>query len=377
MYPPVRADRIEEYAQRQVGILRNADARMMITFTEVERLAALLLGQAPSLSRWSPLTSWRRQERRHRPDESEPAPSGDEPALIQYTSGSTGHPKGVLLSHANLLANIQALQQGLDVRPDDVAVSWLPLYHDMGLIGAWLGTLYVGAPLALMSPLAFLARPSRWLWALHAHRGTLSPAPNFAYDLCSQRIPDTELEGLDLSSVRLLLNGSEAVRPESLRRFIRRFVPYGLKPESLSPVYGLAECSVGLAAPPPGRGPRIDRIDRRVFQESGRARTAVGDDESALEFVSCGHALPVTRSGWSTGRDVRRATAGKDTVQFRGPSATSGYYRNADATRELVRDDGWLESGDLGYFADGELFLTGASEGPHHQGGSKPPPSRG
>ena len=359
MYPPVRADRIEEYAQRQVGILRNADARMMITFTEVERLAALLLGQAPSLSAVVTADELAQEGATTPTGRIRTRSSGDEPALIQYTSGSTGHPKGVLLSHANLLANIQALQQGLDVRPDDVAVSWLPLYHDMGLIGAWLGTLYVGTPLALMSPLAFLARPSRWLWALHAHRGTLSPAPNFAYDLCSQRISDAELEGLDLGSVRLLLNGSEAVRPESLRRFITRFVPYGLKPDSLSPVYGLAECSVGLAAPPPGRGPRIDRIDRRVFQESGRARTAVGDDESALEFVSCGHALPdhQIRVVDGTGRPAGDRREGH--VQFRGPSATSGYYRNADATRELVRDDGWLESGDLGYFADGELFLTG------------------
>ena len=359
MYPPFRADRIEEYAQRQVGILRNADARLMITFTEVERLAALLLGQAPALSgvvtadelaREGATTPSRRLRTRS---------SGDEPALIQYTSGSTGHPKGVLLSHANLLANIRALQQGLDVRPDDVAVSWLPLYHDMGLIGAWLGTMYVGAPLALMSPLAFLARPSRWLWALHTHRGTLSPAPNFAYDLCSQRIPDADLEGLDLGSVRMLLNGSETVQPESLRRFITRFVPYGLKPESLLPVYGLAECSVGLAAPPPGRGPRIDRIDRAVFQESGRAHTAAGQDESALEFVSCGHALPdhEIRVVDEAGRPAGDRREGH--VQFRGPSAASGYYRNADATRELVRDDGWLETGDLGYLANGELFLTG------------------
>ncbi len=361
MYPPFRADRIEDYALRQVAILRNANARLMITFAEVERVTALLVGQAPTLSAVVTTDTLTREgqtapssltARRQRDD-------GD-PALIQYTSGSTGQPKGVLLSHANVLANIRALEDGLAVPADEVGVSWLPLYHDMGLIGAWLGMLYLGAPLALMSPLAFLARPARWLWMLHAHRGTLSPAPNFAYDLCSLRIPDEELEGLDLSSVRVLLNGSEAVQPETLARFATRFAPYGLRREALAPVYGLAECSVGLAAPPMGRGPRIDVIDRRQFQESGEAReVAAGEKRASLQIVGCGRALP--------GHDIRvvdesdrpLGDRSEGRIQFRGPSATSGYYRNPEATRELVRSDGWLETGDLGYFAEGELFLSG------------------
>ena len=359
MYPPFRADRIEEYAQRQVGILRNAEAQLMITFAEVERLASLLLGQTPSLSAVVTARQLSREgtvppSRRVRLSR-----TGEEPALIQYTSGSTGHPKGVLLSHANLLANIRALQRGLGIRAGDVGASWLPLYHDMGLIGAWLGTLYFGTPLALMSPLAFLARPSRWLWAMHAHKVTMSPAPNFAYDLCSQRIRDDEIEGLDLSSVRTLLNGSEAVQPETLDRFITRFAAYGLKAEALAPVYGLAECAVGLAAPPPGRGPRIDRIDRRSFEEHGYARGSPSDDHVALRFVSCGRALPdhEIRVVNPAGQPLAERQEGH--VQFRGPSATAGYYGDADATRELIRDDGWLETGDLGYLADGELFLTG------------------
>ena len=359
MYPPFRADRIEEYAQRQVGILRNADARLMITFTEVERLAALLVGQAPSLSAVVTTDALSREGAATSATRTKTSLTGDGPALIQYTSGSTGNPRGVLLSHSNVLANIRALQQGLDIQSDDIGASWLPLYHDMGLIGSWLGTLYFGTPLVLMSPLAFLARPARWLRALHAHRATMSPAPNFAYDLCSQRIRDDEIEGLDLSTVRSLLNGSEAVQPETLDRFIRRFTPYGLRAEALSPVYGLAECAVGLAAPPPARGPRIDRIDRKVFQETGRARPASVHDDSALRVVSCGHALPdhELRVVDSTGSLLGSRQEGH--VQFRGPSATAGYYRNPDATRELVRPDGWLETGDLGYLADGELFVTG------------------
>ena len=360
MYPPVRADRIEEYTKRQAGILRNAGTRMMITFAEVERVALLLTGHVPSLEsvvtvddlneygQKSPAVQWQRPEL-----------GNADPALIQYTSGSTDQPKGVLLSHANLLANIRAVVDRLEVKPNDVVVSWLPLYHDMGLIGAWLGSLYVGAPLAIMSPITFLARPARWLWSLHAHKATVSPAPNFAYDLCAHRINDEELDGLDLSAVRVLLNGSEVVQPETLSRFIARFKAYGLKPEALAPVYGLAECSVGLAAPPNSRYPLIDTIERRQFQETGQAIASHETADGILKFVACGRALPghEIRVVDADGRRVDNRREGH--VEFRGPSATTGYYRNPEATRELIQEDGWLKTGDLGYLVDDELFLTG------------------
>ena len=358
LYPPVRADRIEEYAERQVGILRNAGARLLITFTAVERLAALLVARIPSLTAVVTADSLAADAASASPAPRRARHPGDEPALIQYTSGSTGSPKGVLLSHANLLANIRALQEALAIRSDDVVASWLPLYHDMGLIGAWLGTLYVGAPLVLMPPLAFLARPVRWLRALHDHGGTVSPAPNFAYDLCSRRIRDDELAGLDLSTVRRLLNGSEAVHPETLERFAARFAPYGLRPEALCPVYGLAECSVGLTAPPVSRGPRMDRVGRRGLQEGGRAAPAA-DDEPALRIVSSGRPLPGHEVRVVDASGARVAERREGRVEFRGPSATAGYYRNPAATRELIGADGWLATGDLGYLADGELFLTG------------------
>ena len=364
LYPPYRPDRIAEYASRQTAILENAGARLLVTFRDVERLAGLLKRQVASLEGVVGADALPSEARRPRPG------TTDDPALIQYTSGSTGRPKGVLLSHGNLLANVRAIEQRLDVGPDDVAVSWLPLYHDMGLIGAWLGALYFGAPLALMSPLAFLARPVRWLQALDAHRGTLSPAPNFAFDLCTSRIPDHELEGLDLSPVRVLLNGSEPVLPETIRRFVERFEPYGLDPTAVLPVYGLAECTVGLSTPPLGRAQRIDRVHREAFQASGQAVPALAGDPQALSFVSCGRALPDHHIEVMDAGGARASERQEGQVRFRGPSATRGYYRNPAATRALVGDDGWLDTGDRGYVADGELFLTGRSKDVIIRGGS-------
>ena len=357
IYPPFRADRIEEFATRQAAILQNAGARLLVTFGRAERLAGLLRAQAPTLQ--SVVTPDDLTLDREAPAASHAA--ADDPALIQYTSGSTGMPKGVLLSHANLLANVRAIGQAFDIRPDDVVVSWLPLYHDMGLIGAWLGALYYGLPFAVLSPQAFLSRPSRWLWAFHRHAGTLSPAPNFAYDLCVTRIPDEELEGLDLGSWRVALNGSEPVSPETITRFAGRFARYGFRQEAMCPVYGLAECSVGVSASTVGRGPRIDRVERETFERSRMARPADPNDQGALRFVSCGTVLPghevrivdaLDRGGQPLGERL------VGSVEFRGPSAMQGYYRNPEAT-EAIRHDGWLVSGDLGYVAQGEIFITG------------------
>jgi len=239
-------------------------------------------------------------------------------------------------------------------------VSWLPLYHDMGLIGSWMGSLYFGLPLVLMSPLSFLARPSRWLWAIHRHRGTLSPAPNFAYELCVGKIADDEIEGLDLSSWRYALNGAEPVSPEALRRFGERFGPFGFDRRALAPVYGLAECSLALAFTPLGRGPRIDVIDRDTFQRTGLAEpTPAGEETSgALRFVSCGVPVPghEIRIVDEAERELGERQEGR--IEFRGPSTTSGYWRNPEATAQLLRG-GWLDSGDRGYIAEGEVHITG------------------
>ena len=354
IYPPFRRDRIEEYARRQIGILDNAQARVLITFPEAERVAGLLRSGVPSLRRVLTASALAL------PGTPVPMPGASEndAALIQYTSGSTGAPKGVLLSHANILANIRATGEVLAIGPEDVAVSWLPLYHDMGLIGSWLGALYYGIPIVILSPLAFLSRPARWLWALHAHRGTVSAAPNFAFDLCVTKITDEEIQGLDLRAWRLALNGSESVSAETIDRFTRRFARFGFRPETMCPVYGLAEASVALTIPVPGAGPRVDTIAREPFQQRGEACPTAADDPSSLRFVSSGQPLPrhAVRIVNTAGRPVGERLEGR--IEFRGPSVTSGYFQNPKATRGAVHE-GWMDSGDLGYWAQGELFVTG------------------
>lgn len=354
IYPPAHLAQVEEHVRRHVGILCNAGAVLLVTIPEARVVARLLQAHVHSLR-----AVVSAQELLQSRDSLTPVPvSAQDVACIQYTSGSTGDPKGVVLTHANLLTNIRAMGQAIGLRPADVFVSWLPLYHDMGLIGAWLGTLYFGIPLVVMSPLTFLARPIRWLQAIQAYCGTLSAAPNFAYELCVKKIGDEELAGLDLSSWRLAFNGAEMVWPETLTRFGSRFALYGFHSEALTPVYGLAECSVGLAFPPPGRGPLIDRVQRDSFTRTGRAVPAVPDQASALSFVSCGRPLPghELRIVDASGDELGERQEGR--LEFRGASATRGYFNNPRATAQLFRD-GWLDSGDTGYLAAGEVFLTG------------------
>ena len=240
----------------------------------------------------------------------------------------------------------------------DTFVSWLPLYHDMGLIGAWLSSLYYGVPLVVMAPQLFLTRPSRWLRAIHTNQGTISAGPNFAYELCLTKINEADLDGIDLSSWRLAFNGAEPVSPATIERFAERFAPYGFRHDSMTPVYGLAESAVGLAFPPLGRGPLIDRIDRDRFVRSGRAEPAELDERDALRFVACGQPLPrhEIRVVDATGTELGDRREGR--IEFRGPSATAGYFHNPTATRSLFHED-WLDTGDLGYIADADLYVTG------------------
>jgi 1-acyl-sn-glycerol-3-phosphate acyltransferase len=376
IYPPFRADRIEEYAARQASILNNAEVCLLLTFRRAEAVARLVQPRVRSLTAVVDA-----EKLIEAADKAPPAAPGALPvhltgrrarhsndiALLQYTSGSTGDPKGVTLTHANLLANMRGIGTALQMGPGDVGISWLPLYHDMGLIGAWLTLLHFGMPLAVMSPIAFLTRPERWLWAFHKHRGTVAAAPNFAYELCVRKIADKDIIGLDLSSWRVAMNGAEPVNPETMQRFSERFAPYGFRAEAHLPVYGLAESSLAVTMPPLNRGPLVDRVDRETFASQGRALPASPDTANTISFVSSGSSLPGhdVRIVDPAGNEVPDRTEGF--LWFRGPSATSGYYKNPAATQRLLplgpavtpEEFAWVDSGDRAYRADTEFYVTG------------------
>ncbi|HSL40780.1 MAG TPA: AMP-binding protein, partial [Desulforhopalus sp.] len=354
LYPPARPNQIEEHVRRHRKILANAGARLLITIPEVQPVARLLMSQVPELRKIITTDSLYGQAA----VKVSLQPKESDTAFLQYTSGSTGDPKGVILSHANLLANIRAMGRVCQVTSQDIFVSWLPLYHDMGLIGAWLGSLYHGCRLVVMPPLFFLARPERWLRTIDRFGGTLSAAPNFGYEICASRLGDDLLAGLDLSSWRMAFNGAEPVIPSTLRRFQQRFTPFGFRPEALAPVYGLAESSVGLLFPPPGSGVRVDRVARETFVGSGQAVPAADQDEGALEFVCCGRPLPGHQVRVVDGQSRELPERREGRLQFKGPSSTSGYFHNSEQTGKLFQGD-WLESGDLAYTASGEVYITG------------------
>ena len=358
LYPPGEPVAADEHLSRQTHLLENAAVSVLIAGTEVEDSGHLLRRLATSLRSIRTSDSLARAGGRLRPL---PRISASDTALIQYTSGSTSDPKGVVLTHAQILANIRSLGDAVEVSTDDLFVSWLPLYHDMGLIGAWHASLFFGFPLVLLSPLQFLARPAVWLQAIATNAGTLSAAPNFAYQSCVDRIGDDELAALDLSTWRLAINGSEPVSSLTIDRFVERFERCGFRRQAMSPAYGLAEVGVGLTLTPLGRGPSVDVVQRGPLQHTGRVVRTVPGDNEGISFVGCGRATPgyEVRVFDADGNPLPDLREGR--VRCRGPSATIGYFGNVTASRALWTD-GWLETGDLGYLRRGELFVTGRSK---------------
>jgi len=281
--------------------------------------------------------------------------------LIQYTSGSTGDPKGVALSHFNLMTNIRDIGKCLELGPDDVNVTWLPLYHDMGLIGAWMSALMHAVPVVLMSPLQFLSKPERWLHAIHRFGGTIGPGPNFAFELCIRKIKDEQIKGIDLSTWKIAINGAEPVLPETLDRFAERFGAYGFPASAAFPVYGMAETCLGLTTRKRGSGPRYDLIDRDAFINERRA-VEVAEDFTGptLKNVCVGHPLATQTiklvDPGDSAKEVPERVEGR--ILMKGPAVTEGYYKRPDATAAM-RVGEWTDTGDLGYLAEGELFITG------------------
>ena len=353
LYPPVRLGRLEEYHRATSRMLQVTGAVLVLTDARVQ----LLLG--PSVERARPRLGCHTVESVCLGDDTRevqvlPGALG----LIQFSSGSTVDPKPVALTHAALLAQVAALEMAMPLGPGAprVGVSWLPLYHDMGLIGCLLTALYYPGDLVLIPPEVFLARPALWLRALSRHRGYISPAPNFAYGLCLKRVKDEDLEGVDLSSWRHALNGAEPVSSDTLRRFARRFERWGFSARALRPVYGLSEASLAVTFPPEGRGPRMLGVDAALLAREGRV------DDGLRELVSVGRPVAgfeVEVRG-EAGELLPERRVGR--VFARGASLMAGYFADAQATGRVLTRDGWLDTGDLGFLADGELYLTGRAK---------------
>ncbi len=279
-------------------------------------------------------------------------------AFLQHSSGSTGLQKGVMLAHGAVLNQIAAYSAAIDLRPDDVVVSWLPLYHDMGLIAGFLMPIVQGVHLVLMSPFHWVRDPLVLLRAIRDYRGTLCWLPNFAYNFMATRVRRAALEGIDLSSLRALINCSEPVRHDSHVLFGDFYAPFGLDRRALQTCYAMAENTFAVTQSELGVPPRLDVIDRRALMEQGIARPSDGSDGPTVVMVSCGRPIPHTevRIVDAARRDLPERHVGE--VALRSNCMLSGYYRRPDATAKAL-EDGWYFTGDLGYLADGELYITG------------------
>lgn len=281
----------------------------------------------------------------------------DAPVVVQFTSGSTARPKGVVLTHANVAHCLRAIATAIDLRDDDVHGAWLPLFHDMGLFGALTAILH-GVPAHLWSPAGFVRRPARWLAAFAASGATICAMPNFGYDTLVATVDAEQAERLDLSRWRIAFDGAEAVSAAASAAFLERFAPAGLRPGVLLPAYGMAEVTLAATLPPPGRPLRVEHVDRDLAARTGEAVPVAPDDPRARALVGLGSPVPGLDLRIA-GDDGPRPDGGIGEIQLRGPMATRGYLAGTADDVELYTADGWLRSGDLGYLRDGELFFTG------------------
>ncbi len=351
---PMTFGGVERYLKNLTVILKDAGAEWLVTYPRIKEAVAgddtlrALLGNViteADLDGAAPI------------DPRSALLSGSDIAFLQYTSGTTGKPKGVMISHRALVSNTYAIARGMSQTADDVGVSWLPLFHDMGLIGALLRSICHPGPLHVMPPERFIVKPIGWLKLMSEVGATLSPAPNFAYDLCTARI--AELEDLRLDRWRVALNGSEPVHGPTLSRFFEKFGPVGFAPSAMMPVYGMAEATLAVTFSPVGRGSATLGVDRRTLEEQGRVLRSNAPDARAA--VSVGKPLAGTRVSIvdEHGKQVEAGVVGE--VRVAGPSLMDGYFRNDEASAAVLKD-GWLSTGDLGFIADGTLFIAGRAK---------------
>jgi fatty-acyl-CoA synthase len=352
---PMRMRSLEELVAQTRARLRASDATLLLIDSELAPLVEPAPGDPPVVAS----NELFERARRVRPDRyARPPINPDALALLQFTSGSTAEPKGVMLSHHQLGANLDAIVAAIGLDPErDVAASWLPLYHDMGLIGLFAIPLTTGTELVLSAPQAFLSRPGRWMEWMSEHGATVTAGPSFAYALAARSLRRSP--GLDLGRVRLAINGSEPIEVDSVETFCRGAASSGFDPRAMFCVYGLAEATLAVTFPEPGTGMVTDAVSRVGLERHGRADPPTTQTEEVVRLVRLGHPLP--------GSDVRvvdpesgtpRGAREVGEIEIRGPSVTSGYYRNEEATRAAFHE-GWLRTGDLGYLGEDELVVCG------------------
>lgn len=294
-----------------------------------------------------------------------PRPQADDIAFLQYTSGSTSDPKGVVVSHANLLANMAMAQAALGTGKHSTCVNWVPLYHDMGLILSVVGSMYLGARCVLLSPSGFIQRPLTWLRAISDYRAEIASSPNFAYDLCISRLRVDQMENVDLSSWKIALSGAEPIRAATIEKFIETFARYGFNPGSMNPGFGMAEATLIVSMSPVGTGHHKRTVSRSALQTNTIRDAADADDAQVL--VGCGYPIPDSRLAIVDPETLRRLPP--DTIGelwISGPHVARAYWDNPAATEASLKahidgDAGdWLRSGDLAFLdATGQLFATG------------------
>lgn len=362
IYPPTGLGQFRGYLESTRHVVARSGARALVTTPTIQRLLGGVEASCPSLRKILSI-----QEVQAAREELYPVKiSPEDVALLQFTSGSVARPKGVVISHESLMANVHGInRQGLQVGPDDIAVSWLPLYHDMGLIGFVLAPLVQRVPVILLPPLTFLRRPSVWLRAIHRHRGTISYGPNFAYALAVKRIKPAELEGVDLSCWRVAGCGAEPIRPDTLESFSRTFAPWNFQRTAFVPSYGMAESTLAVSFETRGEGARYDDVYGPSLYEEGVAKSVSFDHPEAVRLVRCGqpiddHTIAIfSQEDPQCETPLPERTIGE--ICIRGPSLMQGYFDAPDQTAEAMVG-GWFHTGDLGYLADGDLIVCGRAK---------------
>jgi fatty-acyl-CoA synthase len=359
MYSPLSLGKLDSYVVTAAHILEAAKARALVTERKLQSVLWSLVDRVQGLETIRCVEDFAGPSPGEPPDVSRV--QLDDVAFLQFTSGSTSHQKGVVVTHRSLLANAHGiLRDGLRATPEDSAVSWLPLYHDMGLIGFVLTPLWCAMPATYIPTLTFVKHPTIWMETMHRVRGTFTFAPNFAFALARRRTSEEKLAKLDLSCVKVVGCGAEPNNPDNLRAFAEHFKKAGLDPGAMMPCYGMAEATLAMSFCDIGRGVRTDRIDAEAYHGSGQAiaAPAEGSKGRVLDFVSCGKPFPghAVQIVSDDGRELPERTMGE--IRFSGGSVAAGYYRQPKATGETFTPKGLL-TGDYGYLADGELYVTG------------------